>query len=82
GYDMLGYYYEFQYGLLQVMKDGKLGFLDSSFEVAIPLEYTGLAYSNNITANPPCFMDEVACVSRGEKLILIDREGNELLYFN
>lgn len=80
GYDMLGY--EFLYGLLQVENDGKIGFLNTNFEIAVPLKYTRLAYSSNPTLNTPCFMDDVACVSNGEKLILIDRHGNELLYFN
>lgn len=82
GYDIMGYDYEFKYGLMHVMKDGKMGFLNTEFELVIPLKYTGLAYFNNYYTNPPYFMEDVACVKNGEKLILIDRQGNELLYFN
>ena len=80
GYDSMGY--EFEYGLMYVKKDDKIGFLNTDFEFEIPLKYTGIAYSTYGPINSPCFMDDVACVSKGEKLALIDRKGNELLYFN
>ena len=80
GYDSTGY--EFEYGLMYVKKDDKIGFLNTDFEFEIPLKYTGIAYSTYWPINTPPFTDDVACVSMGEKLILIDRHGNELLYFN
>lgn len=49
---MMGYDYRFKYGLMNVMKDGKLGFINPNFDLVIPLKYTGLAY-NNIYTNPP-----------------------------
>jgi hypothetical protein len=84
GYNEIGdpLHHEFMNGLMHVVRDGKLGFVNTEFKLVIPLNFTGLAYSYDPGAQVPYFADDVACVARGDKLILIDRSGKELLYFN
>jgi hypothetical protein len=84
GYNEIGdpLHHEFINGLMHVVRDGKLGFVNMEFKLVIPLNFTGLAYCADNGTKVPYFTDDVACVVRGEKLILIDRSGNELLYFN
>ncbi|HWQ77101.1 MAG TPA: stalk domain-containing protein [Syntrophomonas sp.] len=84
GYDEIGdpLQHEFMNGRMHVVRDGKLGFVNTEFTLVIPLNYTGLAYCADYGTQIPYFADDVACVVRGEKVILIDRSGKELLYFN
>jgi len=84
GYNEIGdpLHHEFMNGLMHVARDGKLGFVNTEFKLVIPLNYTGLAYCADYRTLVPYFNDDVACVVRSEKLILIDRSGKELLYFN
>ena len=84
GYNEIGdpLQHEFMNGMMHVVRDGKLGFVNTAFKLVIPLNFTGLAYCSDYGTQVPYFADDVACVARGEKLILIDRSGKELLYFN
>lgn len=59
--------------------EGCFGFADRDLNIAIPLKYNRIPWG----ADYP-FRDnsETACLAIGEKLILVDKDGAELLYFN
>ncbi len=58
---------------------GFFGYADRDFNLVIPLKYNRIPWG----ADYP-FRDntEAACLAVGDKLILVDKNGNELLYFN
>ncbi len=59
--------------------EGFFGFADRDLNVVIPLKYNRIPWG----ADYP-FRDnsETACLAIGEKLVLVDKNGAELLYFN
>lgn len=58
---------------------GSFGFADKNLNVVIPIKYNRIPWGADY---PFRSNSETACLAIGEKLILVDKNGNELLYFN
>ena len=81
-YEYMNLHGGFNYGMMLVGKAERYGFINTEFNEVVPLNYTAVAYSAGSNNYETCYADDLACMRNGEKLSLIDRQGNELMYFN